>query len=324
MSILQYLATVKQTRLMTETLMFWYLCRDLRKNKKPSKTLETEISFYLGRTKTQKLQQRLLSLNDENNANLEKGLYPLPWFDSLVKGSYLNLILRRINIQDIRLLDLNIEKYTPAYLSNVQAVKIYYCFYGRNAWHSTWTQKYSQDCMHVTLSAAKQYAEKQRKQGSVFYIKELPALQIESTDGHTILVVQINSSTPLAEYSSQAFHSAQALPSLLISSVGEYGDNCLAVGASLVKALYSFSSTSKFWKSPPPSENSIIILAVGDRHKALALNAAIELKAWKGHSFGKEKHLGWIHKDNNIDKKFIMELCDQSKSKSKLSPLSIF
>ena len=56
--------------------------------------------------------------------------------------------------------------------------KIYYVFQGRNAWHSTWITQYNNGCMHINLDNAKKYAESLRACGSVFYIREIPALII--------------------------------------------------------------------------------------------------------------------------------------------------
>ena len=82
---------------------------------------------------------------------------------------------------------------------------LYFLSRGRNAWHSTWINNYWNGCMHAELISAKSAAERQRKQGSVFYIYEQPALLIRNCFG-VIAIVEINSERPLARYPSKEMH----------------------------------------------------------------------------------------------------------------------
>lgn len=68
---------------------------------------------------------------------------------------------------------------------------LYYLIEGRNAWHSTWTNWYRDGCMHTTLDAAKMSAERQRKPGSKFYIREIPALVLKSESSILLLLRSI-------------------------------------------------------------------------------------------------------------------------------------
>ncbi len=71
--------------------------------------------------------------------------------------------LKRIEsfeVHEIFYSDINNQKLLT--LKNVKAVKIFYCFYGRNAWYTTWVQKYSENCMHSSLESAKEFAEANR------------------------------------------------------------------------------------------------------------------------------------------------------------------
>ena len=52
----------------------------------------------------------------------------------------------------------------------------YYLGRGRNAWNSTWSNVYYQDCFSFNDYELRGTAEKQRKQGSVFNITSLPML----------------------------------------------------------------------------------------------------------------------------------------------------
>lgn len=78
--------------------------------------------------------------------------------------------------------------------------KLYFVWYGRNAYHSTWASKYVIDAaFHKSLPHAKQYAESQRVQGSRFYIREIAALAFPITDV-SLIVTQINTVKPFERY----------------------------------------------------------------------------------------------------------------------------
>ena len=72
MSQLQYLATVKQTKLLTETRDFWRLGSDIRFNRKTPEAMEAQLNFYISKTGSPKVQQRLLTLRAENRKRMSK------------------------------------------------------------------------------------------------------------------------------------------------------------------------------------------------------------------------------------------------------------
>ena len=75
-------------------------------------------------------------------------------------------------------------------LKGISRGLLYYVHTGRNAWHSNWVTQYANGCMHTTLESAKEYAEKRRTRGTVFYIKQLPCLVFRSKDT-CVLVTEI-------------------------------------------------------------------------------------------------------------------------------------
>lgn len=100
--------------------------------------------------------------------------------------------MRQIELYGILMhADCRVEKATP--------VKLYYISYGRNAWNSTWVQRYAQGCMHLSFASAAAYAEGRRTQGTVFYIRELPALCFTG-EGPTFFITEINTKHPLAGF----------------------------------------------------------------------------------------------------------------------------
>jgi len=190
-------------------------------------------------------------------------------------------------------------------LRSIKAVKIYYCFYGRNAWQSKWVHKYAQNCMHSSFESAKEFAEINRKQGSVFYIEELPALYIESGD-YPILITQINKECPLINYSATALKE----PDVKLSKINGYRNNYLTFGASLKPLILSFRYDSRFWQRPQ-AENTTIILYSKNKLEYLLLKTT-ELKSWKSSSFGKKYYLSWSEMKKNIDPKAVLCLYNES------------
>ena len=78
---------------------------------------------------------------------------------------------------------------------SAKIIKIYFLIEGHNAWHSVWSSQFhkSGSC-HTSLKSAKMRAEKQRTQGRVFTIKELPAICFYTRKG-IFIMVGINSSS---------------------------------------------------------------------------------------------------------------------------------
>ena len=123
-------------------------------------------------------------------------------------------------------------------VKNVIICVLYYVYEGRNAWHSTWVNKYSNGCMHESLNSAKNHCEKLRKQGSVFYISQLPCIVFRSLQ-KALIVTEINSENPLSYYKQNLYSDLQK--------------NIRAVAN-------SFRPDSSYWTTPKPSKDSVVIL----------------------------------------------------------------
>ena len=88
--------------------------------------------------------------------------------------------------------------------------KLYFVSYGRNAYNWTWTSKYpGDDAFHKSREAAQEHAERQRVQGSRFYIDEIPALAFPITNT-SLVVTEINTSLPFERYLRRAPKSRKA------------------------------------------------------------------------------------------------------------------
>lgn len=197
-----------------------------------------------------------------------------------------------------------------ATIKKIKASKIFYCFSGRNAWYSTWAQKYSLYCMHLSIESAKRHAEERRVQGSVFYIQELPALELGTGD-RRIFVTQINSSCPLREYRTRAVRKRPRSGKDLIDGARE----CyIEVGASLEGAVLSFDYDSRFWVTEQPWQNSVMVLEADNATPSESLKSRL-LKRWRSKSFGSSYRLNWsLIQRSTVSGRSVLRIYRQSRS----------
>lgn len=173
-------------------------------------------------------------------------------------------------------------------VETVRPVKIYYVFAGRNAWHSTWVQRYSNGCMHVSMQSAKNHAERLRTQGSVFNILELPAVAGISQAG-AIIATQINTDRPLQTYSPNALSTEHPTAQLIEGALSNY----LVHGAPMLGLALTFERDSRFWRSLPPRENSVFTLASRESELEFEALGDGELAQYTSRSNGGQYYLGW-------------------------------
>jgi hypothetical protein len=181
-------------------------------------------------------------------------------------------------------------------VESISAVFIYYVFTGRNAWHSTWVTQYSEGCMHTNLESAKQYAEKRRTQGTVFHIKELPALLFNSKCG-CLAVTQINSHNPLSSYSPNA---TTLNVGLGVKKIDGALENYICKHAPMLGVALSFAHGSRFWLMQPPPKNSVITVATSGTADIFSELPEHNLSIKTSFSHGGNYRLGWSEKESGI------------------------
>lgn len=145
-------------------------------------------------------------------------------------------------------------------IKDIATCTLYYLHSGRNAWHSTWVMQYEEGCMHSDAQSAKESAERQRTQGSRFYVSELPALLIQCSKGF-LAVTEINTNQPLSNYVPDA-HLGQNDANA--NTVNEASDTRLARGVHIRRAVLSFHRDSRFWSRRPAIKNSVIIVGTSE------------------------------------------------------------
>ncbi|WP_176503886.1 hypothetical protein [Cobetia sp. 5-11-6-3] len=84
---------------------------------------------------------------------------------------------------------------------NVYSGVLYFVHIGRNAWHTTWIQRYTTDCMHADLDHAKAHAENLRNNGTRVYVQELPCIVFETSGSNpNYVAVEINTPNPFSKF----------------------------------------------------------------------------------------------------------------------------
>lgn len=177
-----------------------------------------------------------------------------------------------------------------ATVNAVRGGKLYFVHDGRNAWWSTWVQRYEVNCMHISLERAKQYAERQRVQGSVFYVNEIPALLVQG--GSLVLAVtQINCSNALSGYSADAV--TEVLPPGF-EKLENARNNYLEQGSPMIGTYLSFAPESRFWCERPVSQHIVRVVCRSTLEAFQPL--VLPLKSHKSHSSGPRYLLGWTER----------------------------
>lgn len=183
---------------------------------------------------------------------------------------------------------IDIEK-LPSILSSQTIVKrgvrkIYYVLSGRNAWHSTWIREYRFGCMHLSFKAAKQHAESLRRNGSVFYIKEMPALVIQG-EISALVVTQINCEAVFQEYSAAGYPSD--------SKSIDMPENQALIGRPLQSIARSFAHDSRYWRVSPPPNNSVLMFTTDRQLKDFEKYKDSSISEYRSASVGGDYALNW-------------------------------
>jgi tetratricopeptide (TPR) repeat protein len=162
--------------------------------------------------------------------------------------------------------------------TNVRPIKLYHVFSGRNAWHSTWIHRYTEGCMHFDLRSARQFAEKKRKQGSKFYIRELPALYFKS-EYVSMVITEINT---LDTFEDHLFEE-------------------ININTTLEAVFYHFT---------PITKNSVIRLIAfhGKDMEVEELYDSKPLHRWISESVGRGYLLQWSRLENKNKKTHVLRL----------------
>lgn len=190
-------------------------------------------------------------------------------------------------------------------IGQVFETKVFYIYRGRNAWHATWATHYSDACMHDSWASAKERAEDLRERGSVFTIREKPALAFKSEKG-ILAITEINARVPLAawitnyrsEKSNFSLNQNHCRLETLIAS------RCTLGG--IVSAL---GDRSIFPPHLPSRNRNIFTLWTPDRD-ALIENRRRRTKQWRSSSAGADFYLDWIDEPGKESGRAVRRVAD--------------
>ncbi len=150
--------------------------------------------------------------------------------------------------------------------------------------------------MHSRFEGARDFVKRHRVQGSVFYIKEIPALLFQDEE-FVLAVSQINCKDVLAGYSVDAI--SQDVGALR-KKIDGAPYNYLGWGATFEEVYLSFEHDSRFWKVAPPPRNSIIrVMCRGSIADFESLGDK-RLMRFKSYSIGANYPLGWTSSEGSV------------------------
>lgn len=156
----------------------------------------------------------------------------------------------------------------------VEGAVVYMLISGRNAWHSTWITRYSKNiAFYSSLQGAKSQAELLRRQGSVFYVRQVPVLLVRTTEG---AVVQAE------------FHSRTCFGKWDITA----GSELLRIGTPTSRLLSGLGPDSELWRPPKISQYSFVtVVPEWDNIPPLPKGGAF--RSWTSEGLGPKYQLAW-------------------------------
>jgi hypothetical protein len=187
-------------------------------------------------------------------------------------------------IEDEKLLDSELRLFKP--------VMLYFLFTGRNAWHSTWSERFTKHhAIFPSLRQAKLQAERERAKGTSFGIEQTPGLAFFSRVG-TVCIAE--------------FQSSPTFEKLDFSR-----DNLdLKIGSKISEVIKPFLKPGEeFWKKPFPHLNSFIVAKAEPHERFEVIEHSLKLRKWHSSSFGGNYFLGWHEREfSKLDPVFKLDI----------------
>lgn len=122
-------------------------------------------------------------------------------------------------------------------LAQALPILIHSVSWGRNAWHSTWIQRYRVGTLCESRAAAKRFVDRNRTQGSTYYETVMPGWHLQF-DRRAYVVCEINTRRPFERLQS---------PDFLLPEITE------------AEALAMLEPESPIWRGHRPNRDSIIV-----------------------------------------------------------------
>ena len=167
------------------------------------------------------------------------------------------------------------QEFLNSELKDLQLITVYLLSTGRNAWHSTWSEKYRPDtALFASFDKAKAAAEKARNRGTTFEIEQYPGLAFFTTAGVIVLV---------------EFHSKEPFARVKFEEIEEK----IKIGIVISAAIEPFvKATDGFWNRPFPAESSFVSARSNLVESFEPLPPNNYLKKWGSRAMGSTYYLG--------------------------------
>jgi hypothetical protein len=122
-------------------------------------------------------------------------------------------------------------------LQQAAPILIHSVSWGRNAWHSTWIQRYRSGTLCESRAAARQFIDRNRTQGSTYYDTVMPGWHLQF-DRRAYLICEINTRRPFERLLSADF---------------------LLPGVSEADAMAMLEPRTAIWRGHRPARDSVIV-----------------------------------------------------------------
>ena len=182
----------------------------------------------------------------------------------------------------------------------VEVIKLFYVSTGRNAWWTTWIFRYSPGCMHTTMESAKAFCETNRAQGTVFYVRELPAIACIVPE-RALVLTEINTPEILGRFDLNGLIGiAQILP---ISTM------------TLRQVLHIFRPESALWSPNYPKKDSAVISYCSNVDALERVGPEVSFADWESRSVGPKYYLKWSSRPTEIKAERIRAVASAMKAR---------
>ena len=174
------------------------------------------------------------------------------------------------------------DDWTEAAFLEVVPFTVYLLSTGRNAWWTTWVERYTgSTALYASIEEAKAAAETQRVQGTVFLIEQVPSLAFISNQGMII---------------ASEFGVSQPFSQLDLDKLA----NILIIGSSMGVLAIATSVTSKFyWRGEKRTGNTYVQAFAPTETVLENLPEEQKFQSWKSHAQGTGYFLSWSEEAND-------------------------
>jgi hypothetical protein len=190
---------------------------------------------------------------------------------------------------------------------SVTTGKIFFLTKQRNAWRATKINRFdAKSFFFLTRKKAEEAAELQRRNGTQFIIKEVPALVFNLEMEH-VFVIHINTDYPLKYYSKKP-----AIKRLFDKVQSQLPSNEFDFkGKLILNIIKSFMKYSGNWINEVPAKEYVIsIFEHGHAPQFSRIHKNIPLKNYKSHSKSGQDSLIWEEIDSAVNPDFIFSLSE--------------